>query len=115
MSNLLNEGQYTAEFLLSEGNGSYSRDVVTIPANTPDIAPGTPLAKTADGHYVPVNDAASDGTQTAVAVLYAKSATSTADRKAVAIVRDAEVGRSYLVNCSDTDAANLTANGVIVR
>lgn len=37
----IEEGLHTAEFLLSEGNGTISREVVTIAADAGDLVPGT--------------------------------------------------------------------------
>ncbi len=42
---VLNEGKHTGEFLLSEGNGSISRETVTIAAAASALVPGTVLGK----------------------------------------------------------------------
>lgn len=59
------------EWLLSTGNGEISRSkaTVTVTAGTP-MPSGTVLGKiTATGKFVKASDAASDGSQTAVAIL----------------------------------------------
>lgn len=68
-----------ASYLVSEANGTRSRDVVTI-AKGVHALPGTVLGKvTATGHYVPLaptkgsgEDETPDGSQTAAAVLFAE-------------------------------------------
>lgn len=72
----------TAAFLLAEANGERSRALFTVPANTPDMVPGTIVA--ADG--TPAETAAD-----AVGVLYGAVSESTAVQKATVIARDAEV------------------------
>jgi len=42
---VLNEGKHTGEFLLSEGNGSISRETVTISSAAAALVPGTVLGK----------------------------------------------------------------------
>jgi hypothetical protein len=69
----LSETKHDGEFLLSEAHGALSRQAVTVdvPAAT-TLEPGTVLGKlSGTGHYAPYDDSASDGTETAVAILYA--------------------------------------------
>lgn len=85
------EGRQRAEFIVSEANGSRSRDVVTIITGQ-NLKAGAVLGKiTASGKYTAVNAGAADGSQTAVAVLLDNTDASAADKSAVAILRDAEV------------------------
>jgi hypothetical protein len=68
----LTEGRHAGEFLLSELPGSLSRDAVTVdvPAGEAYEA-GTVLGQlSGTGHYVPYDDAASDGSETAAAILH---------------------------------------------
>ena len=107
------EGARDLEFLLSEGNGKISREVVTIKSGAGKLAPGTVLgALTTGGKYVPSAHAevtGSEGAEVAKAVLaYGVDATS-ADVSAVVIRRDAEVKKSMLVFAATvSDAAKIT-------
>lgn len=108
----LNEGQYTAEFLVSEAPGEISRDNVTVavPAST-TLAPGQVLAiRAADSKWIPFDDAATDGGETATGVLYselANSGVSEADKAGVVINWSAEVRASGLVWGSADSAVGL--------
>jgi hypothetical protein len=108
-------------FLLSEGDGTVSRESVVIAAGK--LVAGTVLGKvTASGSYVAHNPAASTGEQNAVAVLgYDVDATS-ATQTALAIVREAEVNALKLTFAAGITAAqktaaitSLAANFIIVR
>ena len=110
------EGKHTAEFLLSEGNGSISREQVTIAASAGAMVPGRVVGKiTASGKYAEYNNAASDGTEVAAGVLYATVKDSTADQKAVIIARQAEVIESELTGLDANGKADLLALGIICR
>jgi hypothetical protein len=110
------EGLHTAEFLLSEGNGSISREQVTLAAAAAELAPGTLLGKiTASGKYVAYSNAASDGSEVAAGVLYAKAPDSAADQKIVIIARQAEVASYALIGLDAPARADLAAIGIIVR
>lgn len=112
----LNEGKHTAEFLLSEGNGTISRDQVTIAAAAGAMDAGTVLGKiTASGKYAAYDNGASDGTEVAAGVLYAKAPDMAADQKAVAIVRNAELLGAALTGNDANGVADLKALGLIVR
>ncbi|WP_281645556.1 head decoration protein [Parendozoicomonas sp. Alg238-R29] len=105
------------EFLLSEGNGSISRETVMVAAA---LMAGTVLGQvTADGTYNKLDLDASDGTENAAAILYAVSE---ADQKQVAVVRLAEVQDSKLTwpdgmtdLQKDAALAELAEKYVIVR
>lgn len=110
----LTEGVHTGEFLLSEGNGSISREVVTIPSGQGKLPPGTLL--NASNEAVDHEDAAD-----AVKILYSAVDATSAAVKAVAIARDAEVFGEKL-NFTDYSgdekllaAQALAAAGIIVR
>lgn len=111
----LNEGKHTAEFLLSEGNGSISREQIVIDSTAGALVPGTVLGKLTAGDYVAYNNAASDGQQVAVGVLYAGAADLAADQKAVMIARHAEVIESELTGIDANGKADLLALGIICR
>lgn len=113
---VLTEGMHTAEFLLSEGNGSISREEVVIAAAAGAMVAGTVLGKiTASGKYVAYSNAAVDGTEVAAGVLYTNVADLATDQKAVAIVRQAEVVEAALTGIDATGKADLAAIGVICR
>jgi hypothetical protein len=112
----LNQGKWTGEFLLSEGNGDISREQVTIAAASPAMVPGTVLGKiTASGKYAPYNNANVDGTQTAAGILYAACPDSASDQKAVMIARYAEVAQVELTGYDVAAGVELAAIGIIVR
>lgn len=120
MSILKTEGYHTLEFLLSEAEGNRSRDVETVTvAGSVALPSGTVLGRiTATGKYVKYNDAASDGSQTAAAVLYNDLPGTNGDYKAAVFKRDCEVIGSVLNGGSGVDAngkADLIALGIIVR
>ena len=88
----------TGAFIKSEGPGQISRESIVIASGAGALLAGTVLGKvTASGKYLPHAPAAADGTQTAAAVLLADADATTADAKAVGIVRLAEVWKDRLV------------------
>lgn len=112
----LNEGKHNAEFLLSEGNGSISREEVTIAAAAGALVPGTVVGKiTATGKYKEYNNGAADGTEVAAGIVYRAVADSTGDQKAVIICRFAEVKKDELTGLDTPGEADLKALGVICR
>lgn len=112
----LTEARRTGEFLLSESNGTRSREEVTIAAAASAMVAGTVLGKiTASGKYVAYDNAASDGSEVAVGVLYAGVQDSAADQKATVIARDAEVAEIRLTGIDSAGKADLAAVGIIVR
>lgn len=107
------EGPRDLAFLLSEGNGKISREVVTIKSGAGILKPGTVLGQiTAGGKYVISANAevvGSEGAETAKAVLaYGVDATS-ADVAAVVIRRLAEVKTSMLVFDASVNDTGKTA------
>lgn len=122
---VVTEGRHTGHFLLSEANGTRSRDVVTLAAGSGDLAAGAVLGKiTASSKFAPHAPSASDGSETAVAILLGNvSVPAAADVDAVVVARDAEVKAASLgfAAATDTDAektvvlAALAANGIIGR
>lgn len=112
----LSQGKFTGEFLLSEGNGSISREQVTISSTAGALVAGTVMGKiTATGEYVAYSNAAADGSEVAAGVLYANVPDSTADQKAVIIARHAEVQASELTGLDAPARVDLAAIGIICR
>lgn len=119
----LTEKGHAGGFILSEGDGNFSRDNITIDASVAvALAAGTVLGKiTSSGNYVKYDNQASDGSQAAAGVLLDAVEVTSAAQAAVAIVRTAEVNGDELVwpDGSPTDitagVADLKAIGVIVR
>ena len=96
--------------VLSESNGTLSRETVTVASGAGLLQPGMVLGKvTATGKYLPYDNAATDGTQSAAAVLFAEVNAASADVKAVVHVRHAEVWNSRLLWKSSNAAADKTA------
>jgi hypothetical protein len=93
----LQEGRYAGEFVVSEGNGSISRETITVLSGQ-NLVAAVVLGKiTATGKYRALNPAASDGSQTAAGVLYDAVDATTADAEGVAVVRLAEVNAAELL------------------
>jgi hypothetical protein len=119
------EGNHTAEFLISEAPGTLSRDqvLVTVPAHT-TYQPGTVLAKlSATGKHVIYDNAGSDGSESAAAILYEEAVNDTnapIDVPRTVINMHAEVRLSGLVwddyqNDGSAGIADLLAKGIKVR
>jgi hypothetical protein len=112
----------TANYLISEANGTRSREVVTV-AKGHQLQAGAVLAVIeASGQFVPVDPAATDGSQTPVAVLFAEVDTTEAERAAVTTARDAEVAAHALAwpagmtePQKTTALAQLAARGIVAR
>ncbi|MBF6987250.1 head decoration protein [Cupriavidus sp. IK-TO18] len=110
------EGLHTAEFLLSEAKGSYSREQVTLAAGAAALSSGTLLGKvTATGKYVAYANGASDGSEVAAAILYAGAPDLAVDQKVAVISRAAEVYSGALVGLDSAARADLAAAGIVVR
>lgn len=104
---LVSEGRHPGHFLLSEANGTRSRDVVTLLAGSGSLAAGAILGRvTASQKFAPHDPTEDDGRETAVAVLLANvEVPALADVEAVVIVRDAEVKAATLGYSAATDTA----------
>lgn len=111
------EGKHTGEFLLSEGNGTISREQVTIAAAASAMVAGTVLGKiTASGKYVAYDEGGTDdGRRVAAGILYAAVPDSAADQSAVIIARNAEVMSSMLTGIDANGKVDLAALGIICR
>lgn len=112
---ILTEQNHAAEFLLSEGDGHISRETVSVIAGAALPAGQVLGIVAASGKYAPYDNAASDGTQSAAAILYAGLAESASDRRAVAIVRLAEVAAGRLTGLDSAGTADFKTLNIIVR
>ena len=84
----LTEGKHAGGFLTWEVLSDYTRETITIASGAGKLAPGTVLGQiTASGKYAAHDPNATDGTETAVAVLWGKADASGGDATAVAVVR----------------------------
>jgi hypothetical protein len=93
----LQEDRYAGEFIVSEGNGSISRETITVLSGE-TLEAGAVLGKvTASGKYKALDPAAADGSEAAAGVLYGAVDASAADAEGVAIIRLAEVNAAELV------------------
>jgi hypothetical protein len=127
MTTVFNEGRHAAEFILSEAEGTRSRDNVTLYGGftgADKLKPGTVLGKlTSGGKYVASPASGADGSQTGVAVLIGWADISDGDVQAAVISRDAEVNGDCLEYEATVDqdsektakATQLAAVGIIVR
>ena len=118
----LTETTHPGGFLVWEAFRDYTRETVTVAAGVLD--PGTVLGRiTASGKYAAHDPAATDGTETATAVLWGKADASAGDVAAVALIRGpAIVNRHDLVFAGaptepEIAAAHaaLLAAGILVR
>lgn len=120
----LSEGQYAGEFLLSEAEGTRSRDnvTVTVPAGE-KYSPGLVLGQiTSTGKYVGRDEDAVTGQEVAAGILYGECNNEDGDAPldfaAVVVNADAEVrGEAVDANGGDEDdvLTELLALGIKVR
>ncbi|EHL97712.1 hypothetical protein HMPREF9946_03995 [Acetobacteraceae bacterium AT-5844] len=127
VSPVLNERFYNGAFLVSEANGTRSRDTVLMKnTGSTDLVldAGLVLATlTADGSAVPFDNAGTDGSETATCILYGQAIVPAGGEKRVTIVsRDAEVNASELVWADGVDdagkaaaLADLLTQGIVAR
>jgi hypothetical protein len=107
------EGKYTAEFLVSEGEGSISHDDAVVTVGTgAKLKPGAVLALVGT-KYVEYDNAGTDGSQTAKAILYAEADNTAGgapvDFDRAVIARLAEVRAADLEWFSGASAGDKTA------
>ncbi|MBY6101298.1 head decoration protein [Nitratireductor aquimarinus] len=107
------EGARNLAFVLSEGNGKISRDVVTIASGAGKLEAGTVLGRiTASENYVASPEAeivGKEGAETAMAVLAYRVDATSEDVEAVVIARHAEVKEPMLVFDASVDNASKIA------
>ncbi|MFG0501307.1 head decoration protein [Pseudomonas putida] len=115
MSNTYVEPVHAGEFLLSEGAGKISREVI-------ELAPGEALVAgqvlgqlTANGQFAPYSPEAEDGSETAKCILFASVASSEVVRRGRAVVRLAEVSEALLTGLDPDGEKSLAAQFIIVR
>lgn len=115
---------YASDWLKYEAGSYYSRDTAIIASGAGKMKTGTVLAKvTASGKYVAAAATGSDGSQTAVAVLFSPADATSADAKAIIVSRHAIASHAGLLyGASINDAAKraaangqLAAVGILVR
>lgn len=113
------EGRHAAEHIVSEANGTRSREVITLKSGKKYEA-GAVLAKIATGadtgKYTSLDPASAanpaDGTKVAAAVLFADVDATAVDRPGVITIRDSELKRVALGwPAGATDAQKKTALG----
>lgn len=121
----LTEGAHKAEYMVSEANGDLSRERILLKSGQVYKACSV-LAKFTSGgdtgKYTVLNPAASDGSQTAAAILYGSVDATSADAPGVAHVRQCEVNGKIIIfptGISSPNKANaiaaLAAASIIVR
>ena len=102
-------GNRTAEFLASEGNGTRSREVVTL-ASGQNVQAGAVLGKlTSGGKYRAVAPGASTGAEVAAAIAYEATDATGGDTSITVIAREAEVYLDKLVFPSGTSQEQIDA------
>lgn len=114
------EARRTGSYILSEANGTRSREDLVIASGAGALEPGTVLGKITavganQGKYAPYDDTAADGTEAAAAILYQAVDATATDAKAVGHVRDCEVAELRLVGIDAAAKVDLAALGVLVR
>jgi Bacteriophage lambda head decoration protein D len=118
----LNESNSLGDLLKYEAPNLFSRESITVGAGA-NLTLGTVLGRvTASGKYVILAPAASDGSQTAAAVLLGDAAAASADAKGLILARHGIVADHALVwpggitNAQKTAAiGQLEAKGILVR
>jgi hypothetical protein len=116
------EARRTGEFILSEANGTRSREQVVVVSGAGKLAAGTVLGKvTASGKYAAYDNAAETGVEVAAGILYAAVDATSADAPAVIVESHAEVSADQL-GWGTNDAtgktagkADLLARGIKIR
>ena len=119
---IITEGKHRGEYLVSEANGSRSRETVTFAQGAAKVTACTVMGLVAaSGKYVPFAPTANDGSQNAAGISYDNVDVTTGDRSAVITARASEVNASDLVWGTATAAQiaaaklQLAALGIICR
>lgn len=116
------ESAHAGGYIVSEANRTRSRDEIVV-AEGNNLPAAAVIGKiTASGKYKRVEPGASDGSQTAVAILFAATDASASDKQATATTRDSEVHLDELdwpegISDGQKDAAiaQLAERGIIGR
>lgn len=116
MGKVYTEGKHSGEFMLSEGNGTISREEGVLAASAAKLAPGTLLGKvTASGKLVAYSNAAGDGSEQAIGILYHGADDVAVDQKVAYIARNAEVIGALLTGLDTPARSELAALGIVIR
>lgn len=111
----LTEARRTGEFILAEGNGTISREAVTVVSGQ-NLAAGTVVGKiTGSGKYKAYDANNTDGSEVAAGILYEAVDASLADAPGVIIARHAEVAEVHLTGIDAGGKTQLAALGIVVR
>jgi len=104
------EGRYTADYILTEGNGSISRDNVIF-VQGGEYGPAVVLGQiTANEKFKPLDVTANDGSQIAAAINYARVDATNSDVEGVISARESElIGPQLIWPDGITDAQKTTA------
>ena len=107
----LTEGKHAGGFLVWEVLRDYTRETVTIASGAGKLEPGTVLGKiTTGGRYTGLAPAATNGSQTAAGILWARVDGSAADAPGVVVLRGpAIVNRHEIVWPEGATEAQITA------
>ena len=95
--NTYTEPKHLSDVLLVEVAQGWTKQNALLAATTVALSIGTVLSKDATGIYQPIDFAAVDGTEDAVAVLATNADISTGQQKTVVIARGATVAKNQLV------------------
>ncbi len=116
------EGKHRGEYIVSEANGSQSRETVTFAQGATKVSACTVMGiVAATGKYVALAPGAADGSQNAAGISYGNVDVTLSDRPAVITARNSEVNASDLVWGTATAAQiaaaklQLAALGIICR
>lgn len=112
---MLNEPSHAGEFLYAEANGTLSRERIVIASGQGVLKAGTVMGKLTGGNYVAYNNAASNGSQVAVGILYDGVDATSATAQGVLIARHAEVVEAALTGLDTDGKADLAALQIIFR
>lgn len=91
------EPKYLSDVLIVEVAPNWTKQNGLLAATTIALVIGTVLSKDANGIYQPIDFAATDGTEDAVAVLATHADINTSQQKIVLIARGATVAKNELV------------------
>jgi hypothetical protein len=104
------DGMGAGAFLIGQNDPIKSNEQVVLAATAVVLPAGTVLGKiTANGKYVPLAPAASDGSQNAAGILYDRAEIKAADQRAVAVVRDQPVNGRALTYVNTVTAPQRAA------
>ncbi|MBB3937927.1 head decoration protein [Aureimonas phyllosphaerae] len=125
MAEVLNQDRNAgaAHYLVSEAHGYRSREQAIIASGSGKLRAGTVLGRiTATGEFAPFAPAATDGTQTAAAILWEGCDATAEDVRRTITARDSEVHANVLIFAAGTTdvqktaaMASLAALGIVGR